>query len=102
MTAVLIRTGNPAALPLDLLLSAIPSLPRPALERLTARMIEALDTMDGDTDVEANGDELDGSLGEDDFHGHGTTPWTGPGCPVSDPGEDEGHDEPDYNMEPPL
>lgn len=88
MTALLIRTGNPAALPLDLLLSAIPSLPRPSLERLTARMIEVLDTMDGDPDLELNGDELDGSLGEDDFHNASTTPWTGPGCPISDPGGD--------------
>lgn len=95
MTALLIRTGNPATLPLDLLLSAIPSLPRPALERLTARMIDALDTMDGDTDVEANGDELDGTGGEDDFYPHWQDHGYQIGCPVSDPGEDGDHDEPD-------
>lgn len=90
MSALIVRYGRPEALPLDVLLSAIPSLPRRALDRIAQRAIDRLDELDGDTDVEANGDELDGSLGEDDFHSHGTTPWDGPGCPVSDPGE------PDY------
>ncbi len=42
------------ATPLELLLTSVPSLPRPILARLTARMIERLDEMDGDPD-----DELD-------------------------------------------
>ena len=41
--------------------------------------------MDGDPDVELNGDELDGTRGEDDFCDHNAN-WLGqPGCPVSDP-----------------
>jgi hypothetical protein len=49
-------------------------------------MIDHLDEMDGDPDLEANGDELDGSLGEDDFCDHNAD-WLGhPGCPLSDPG----------------
>jgi len=68
--------------PLDALLSAIPSLPRAMLDRLVAGMIDRLDELDGDPDIEPNGDEHDGNPGEDDF-------WPfaelrlGPGCPVS-------------------
>jgi phage terminase Nu1 subunit (DNA packaging protein) len=86
VTALLVRYGRPETLPLDLLLSSIPSLPRRALDRLAQRAIDRLDELDGDPDVEANGDELDGSLGEDDFHSHNVTPWAGPGCPIADPG----------------
>lgn len=42
--------------PLDALLAALPSLPRPILARLTARMIERLDEIDGDPDLEEPGD----------------------------------------------
>jgi hypothetical protein len=74
-----------------MLLTAIPSFPRPVLARLTERLIDRMDEEDGNPDLEANGDELDGSMGEDDFHYQGQN-WLGlPGCPVSDPGED-GHD----------
>ena len=38
------------ATPLDVLLASVPSLPRAILARLTARMIERLDEMDGGTD----------------------------------------------------
>jgi len=72
------------------MLRAIPSLPRPVLARLTERMIERLDQLDGDPDIEPNGDELDGTGGEDDFIDrsgmHGS--WHGAGCPISDPPED--------------
>ena len=58
------------------------------LEGFIAIAIELLDLADGDPDVEPNGDELDGNLGEDDFH-HQNAGWLGePGCPVSDPGGD--------------
>jgi hypothetical protein len=40
------------ATPLDVLLASVPSLPRAILARLTARMIERLDELDGDTDLE--------------------------------------------------
>lgn len=42
--------------PLDVMLSAIPSLPRPILARLTAKMIDRMDELDGDPDLE-DGDE---------------------------------------------
>jgi len=49
--------------PLDVLLAAIPSLPRAVLSRLTDRLVERLDEIDGDcdredydTDLEDNGD----------------------------------------------
>lgn len=38
--------------PLDVLLASVPSLPRAILSRLTARMIDRLDELDGDTDLE--------------------------------------------------
>jgi hypothetical protein len=92
MSALHIRYGKPEALPIDVLLSAIPSLPRVALDRLVERAIEEMDGQDGDTDLEANGDELDGSAGaEDEFWPHWRNHGWSPGCPISDPGEDE-HD----------
>lgn len=72
---------------LDAMLTALPSWPRPVLTRLVARMIERLDELDGDPDVELNGDELDGSMAEDDFH-HQHANWLGyPGDP--DDAEDD-------------
>lgn len=72
--------------------AAVQSLPRAELSQLTERMIDRLDEIDGDTDVELNGDEFDGLLGEDDFHDHSAN-WIGyPGCPVPDPSEDH-HDQ---------
>lgn len=38
--------------PLDALLTVLPSMPRPMLARLTARLIERLDEMDSDPDLE--------------------------------------------------
>ena len=69
------------------LFAAIPSLPRAELERLAERVIETMDDLDGDPDVEANGDELDGSMGEDDFHQHGADTLGLPGNP--DEAEDD-------------
>lgn len=45
---------NPSAASasLDQLLSTLPSLPRPLLDRLVARMIDHLDEIDGDPDFE--------------------------------------------------
>lgn len=40
-----------SAAPLDMLLSALPSLPRPLLARLTTRLIDRLDEIDGDPDA---------------------------------------------------
>ena len=77
------RTVQPVPT-LAALLTVIPSLSRPELGRLVHRMIEHMDEMEGDTDLEPNGDELDGSMGEDDFCDHSTF-MAGPGCSISDP-----------------
>lgn len=74
---------------LEGMLAVIPSLPRPALARLVQHAIDRMDDIDGDPDLELNGDEADGSMGEDDFHDQ-SADWEGfPGCPISDPGEDD-------------
>lgn len=86
MSALVICYGNPEALPLDLLLSSIPGLPRPALDRIAQLAIDRLDELDGDADLEVDGDEQDHGFAEDDFCSHRSTVWDGPGCPVSDPG----------------
>jgi hypothetical protein len=88
-----LQGGAPAspALPLDVILSAIPSFPRPVLARLTARLIDHMDQLDGDPDLEPNGDELDGSLVEDEA-GIFLSDYRGPGCIISDPGGTYGLD----------
>lgn len=80
--------ARPETAPLDVVLSAIPSLPRALLARLVERAIECLDEMEPDPDVELNGDETDHSGGEDDrdpLHCHDV--YMAAGCPISDPGE---------------
>jgi hypothetical protein len=59
MTAILIHPGRAAVLPMDAMLAAIPQLPRPALNRLVAHMIDRLDDMDGDPDLEPDADDED-------------------------------------------
>lgn len=77
--------GAPA-LPIHLLAQAVPMLTRHELAALTERLIDALDSMEGDLDLEPNGDELDGSTAEDDY---GATAnmhtWSHAGCPIADP-----------------
>lgn len=59
------------------------------LEAAIEVMIGLLDVTDGDPeDHQANGDELDGTGGEDDFIDR-SSHVDGAGCPISDPGEDE-------------
>ena len=65
MSALSIRYGNSTTLPLDVLLSMIPSLPRAALSRLTERAIDRMDEMDGDADLE------DDDPGEDEARDDG-------------------------------
>jgi hypothetical protein len=48
--------------PVSIMLAAIPSLPRAELARLTMRMIDRMDIIDGDSDLE--------HLREDDEDGH--------------------------------
>lgn len=91
MSALWLREAG--KLPADIALSIIPSLPRAQLERLAQQIIDRLDDMDGDTDVEANGDEQGGSMGEDDF-GQPPNSLLGPGCPIADPEEWGGTDLP--------
>ncbi|WP_188446140.1 hypothetical protein [Sphingomonas psychrolutea] len=45
--------------------------------------IDLLDLAESNSDLEPDGDELDGNNSEDDFMHHGH--W-GPGCPIADPG----------------
>lgn len=88
MRAGVMQKGAAATLPLDLILDAIPSLPRPLLVRMVQRMIDRIDEMDGDTDVEPNGDEGDYTGSEDDccpIWANGTD--MGAGCPFADAGE---------------
>jgi len=59
------------AAPLDVLLASVPSLPRAILARLTARMIERLDELDGDTDLEP---EMDCCAAGDDMTCSGQSP----------------------------
>lgn len=74
-------------------LATIPSLPRAELARITERLIDRMDELDGDSDVELNGDERDGTGAEDDFCDQNADWLEHPGCPVSDPGEDNGDHE---------
>jgi hypothetical protein len=52
--------GGAKALPFDLALSVIPSLPRPLLARFVARAIERMDAEDGDPDLEPDDPPEDG------------------------------------------
>lgn len=57
-------------------------------------LMDVLDLIDGDPDVELNGDEQDGTGAEDEEGGH-TVYAAGPGCEISDPGGCE-HDGREY------
>lgn len=75
--------GMAPAAPLMRLLSRFD---RRKVEAFAEISIAMLDLMDPDPDLEPNGDELDGSNAEDDYHGSANTGlWSGPGCPISDP-----------------
>ena len=99
-------TFTPAPIDLGPILVALARAPRSALERLIDEAIDRLDLLDGDTDVEMNGDERDGNNAEDDFWPHSTF-MSGPGCPIADPDlavDDERCDceEEDLEQEAPL
>src|SRR5688500_17842657 len=59
---------------------------RSSLTAAIAELVDLLDQLDGDPDLGPDGDELDGTGAEDDFCDHNAG---GPGCPASDPGEDD-------------
>jgi hypothetical protein len=53
--------------PVMFLLAAAMQLPRSSIEMLAEGLISGLDAMDGDTDMELNGDEADASGDEGDY-----------------------------------
>lgn len=56
-------------------------------------LIAFLDDLGGDVDIEADGDELDGTGGEDDFVDFRRSGISEhPGCPIGDPGEPDDED----------
>lgn len=62
---------------------------RAEIEFCIESLLTILDAADGDPDLGPNGDELDGSMAEDDFCLQNAD-WLGhPGCPISDPDEDD-------------
>ena len=58
---------------------------RDEIEAAVDELIANLDRLDGDLDLEPNGDELDGNASEDDFMRHPAAWDSGPGCPLADP-----------------
>lgn len=81
---------------------------RDRLDGFIASAIDLLDRSDGDSDLELNGDESDFAGAEDEEQaacaGHGRPfPWTGPGCPISDPDraiDDDACDDINMDLEP--
>ena len=62
-------------------------LTRSELASLTERLIDCLDATEPDPDLETNGDELDGTMAEDELFPTGGFDFA-PGCPISDPDDD--------------
>lgn len=81
---------HPAAMPpMPAVARILARYDRPSLEGFISVAIGLLDVLDGDPDVEANGDELDGAnAAEDEFQSHSDH---GPGCPISDQPEEDDH-----------
>jgi hypothetical protein len=80
------RTKVPQ-LPLDLIAQALPRLSRNDLEALTERLIDVLDSIDGDPDTEE--DDPSGQHDEDEInYGQGIylIHHHGPGCMLGDGG----------------
>jgi hypothetical protein len=77
---------------------------RSQLEGFVAVAIDLMDLDDGNSDVEANGDELDGTNAEDEIgNNHFAHVDAGAGCPISDPDsavDDSPCDEPFQDLEP--
>jgi len=91
---------HPAAIPpMPAVARILARYDRRSLEAFLSVAIDLLDTMDGDPDIERNGDENDGSFAEDEYCASFFGSFDGPGCPISDPGggnvEDEGEEEED-------
>lgn len=60
--------------------------PRSVVERIVEHLIAALDTIDGDVELESNGEDEDGDLAESDpyFDDPRSVHGWGPGCLISD------------------
>jgi len=88
--AALHQQGGPSGLPLALIGQAIPELARSDLVALTERLIDALDSIEGDPDPEDDDpagqcDEDELNCGTDNLVIHGAF-FGGPGCYFSDGG----------------
>lgn len=82
--------GRVSALPpLALLSQALPRLTRHQLESVVELLIDRLDAMAPDADLELNGDETDFNGAEDDYQTGCEGGFSFPGCPISDPPEDD-------------
>ena len=79
--------AHPAAFPPMPAVARVPArFDRPELEGFITVAIGLLDVMDGDSDLEPNGDEEDSTLAEDEAGAelHARLEG-GPGCPIGDP-----------------
>lgn len=72
-------------LPLPAVARILSQYDRTKVESFIEVAIGFLDVMDGDPDNETNGDEADGSNGEDESGYCHAGRGLGPGCPYSDP-----------------
>jgi hypothetical protein len=80
-------TLTPGMAPAAPLMRMLGRYDREKVEAFVEISISLLDLIDGDADIELNGDETDHTNSEECFidHCHNSTEsW--PGCPVSDPG----------------
>lgn len=59
-------------IPLDILLSVLPSLPRPVLARVTMRLIDHMDTLEDDPDLEED-DPAGGNVEDEGERDEGDT-----------------------------
>jgi hypothetical protein len=75
----------PTELPPAALAAILLSYPRDHLAAITEALIAVQDVQDGDPDIEAAGDEEDGSLAEDEVCARFGAITDGPGCMASDP-----------------
>ena len=94
-------TMHPSAKPpAPAVMQVLSRFDRQSLASFITVAIELLDVVDGDSDTEPNGDELDGNPSEDEFMCHGG--GDGPGCPIADPDkavDDDNCDEPFQDLE---
>lgn len=81
-------TLSPDMAPAAPLMRLLSRFDRDKVEAFAEISVAFLDFVDGDPDVELNGDEFDGSMGEDDFCPQDALlSQLGSGCPLSDPDE---------------